>query len=167
MKLNRKLSQQSWLEVKHFVLDDSFGCEPPIWYCPLFPRLQSRLGAKASKNSHERSEFTSFFTSILTSITSFIYSFSIIARRKVKYIFSNSVLFRPLFSQSLTCKRIRLTVLNLPRNHFYIYCQLSVATFLKTKRMPTKPLTDIHGTPCHVDRILHRHTTKLNTQLDT
>jgi len=29
MKLNRELSQQSWLEVKHFVLDDSFGCEAP------------------------------------------------------------------------------------------------------------------------------------------
>jgi len=27
MKLNRELSQQSWLEVKHFVLDDSFRCE--------------------------------------------------------------------------------------------------------------------------------------------
>ena len=27
MKLNRELSQQSWLEVKHFVLDDSFGCK--------------------------------------------------------------------------------------------------------------------------------------------
>ena len=26
MKLNRELSQQSWLEVKHFVLDDSFRC---------------------------------------------------------------------------------------------------------------------------------------------
>ena len=27
MKLNRELRQQSWLEVKLFVLDDSFGCE--------------------------------------------------------------------------------------------------------------------------------------------
>ena len=27
MKLNRELRQQSWLEVKHFVLDDGFGCE--------------------------------------------------------------------------------------------------------------------------------------------
>lgn len=27
MKLNRELSQQSWLEVKHSVLDDSFGCK--------------------------------------------------------------------------------------------------------------------------------------------
>jgi len=26
MELNRKLSQRCWLEVKHFVLDDSFGC---------------------------------------------------------------------------------------------------------------------------------------------
>jgi len=29
MKLNRELIQQSWQEVKHFVLDDSFGCEEP------------------------------------------------------------------------------------------------------------------------------------------
>ena len=34
MKLNRKLRQRCWLEVKHFVLDDSFGCCLPIWYCP-------------------------------------------------------------------------------------------------------------------------------------
>ena len=27
MKLNRELSQLSWLEVKHCVLDDSFGSE--------------------------------------------------------------------------------------------------------------------------------------------
>ena len=27
MKLKRELSQQSWQEVKHFVLDNSFGCE--------------------------------------------------------------------------------------------------------------------------------------------
>ena len=27
MELNRELRQQSWLEVKHFVLDDSFGCD--------------------------------------------------------------------------------------------------------------------------------------------
>ena len=27
MELNRELSQQSWLGVKHCVLDDSFGCE--------------------------------------------------------------------------------------------------------------------------------------------
>ncbi len=27
MELNKELSQQSWLEVKHCVLDDSFGCE--------------------------------------------------------------------------------------------------------------------------------------------
>ena len=26
MKLNRKLRQRCWLEVKHFVLDDSLGC---------------------------------------------------------------------------------------------------------------------------------------------
>ena len=26
MELNREFSQQSWLEVKHFVLADSFGC---------------------------------------------------------------------------------------------------------------------------------------------
>ena len=53
MKLNRKLRQQSWLEVKHFVLDDSFGCEETIGIV-LF-------------NFHERSELTSTFTSILTS----------------------------------------------------------------------------------------------------
>jgi len=27
MELNRELSQTSWLGVKHFVQDDSFGCE--------------------------------------------------------------------------------------------------------------------------------------------
>ena len=34
MKLNRKLSQQSWQEVNHFVLDDCLGCCLPVWYCP-------------------------------------------------------------------------------------------------------------------------------------
>ena len=29
MKLNRKLRQRCWLEVKHFVLDDSLGCWQP------------------------------------------------------------------------------------------------------------------------------------------
>ena len=27
MELNRELSQLNWLEVKHFVLDDSFECQ--------------------------------------------------------------------------------------------------------------------------------------------
>ena len=31
MKLNRKLRQRCWLEVKHFVLDDILGC----WQLPL------------------------------------------------------------------------------------------------------------------------------------
>ena len=55
MELNRKLSQQSWLEVKHFVLDDSFGC------CMAYGIVHF--------NFHERSEFTSILTSILTSET--------------------------------------------------------------------------------------------------
>ena len=54
MKLNRELSQQSWLEVKHSVLDDSFGCENSYMVLSFF-------------NFHERSELTSTFTSILTS----------------------------------------------------------------------------------------------------
>ena len=34
MELNRKLRQCCWLEVTHFVLDDSFGCCQLLWYCP-------------------------------------------------------------------------------------------------------------------------------------
>ena len=30
MELNRELSQKSWLEVKHCMLDDSTGCQLPI-----------------------------------------------------------------------------------------------------------------------------------------
>ena len=46
MELNRELRQQSWLEVKHFVLDDSLGCEGIHLVMSFF-------------NSHERSELTS------------------------------------------------------------------------------------------------------------
>ena len=34
MKLKRELSLLRRQEVKHCVLDDSFGCCLPIWYCP-------------------------------------------------------------------------------------------------------------------------------------
>ncbi len=46
MKLNRKLRQRCWLEVKHFVLDDSLGSFTIVHF-----------------NFHECSEFTSIFTS--------------------------------------------------------------------------------------------------------
>ena len=52
MELNRKLSQQSWQEVKHLVLDDCLGC------CLICMVL-------SFYNFHERGEFTSIFTSIL------------------------------------------------------------------------------------------------------
>ena len=57
MELNRELSQQSWLEVKHFVLADSFGCEEihlvlsSLTSTSVALRaLTARLGAKASEN---------------------------------------------------------------------------------------------------------------------
>ena len=59
MELNRKLSQQSWQEVKHLVLDDCLGC------CLICMVL-------SFYNFHERGEFTSIFTSSLTSETSVI-----------------------------------------------------------------------------------------------
>ena len=39
MELNRKLRQRCWLEVKHFVLDDSFGCCLLLWYCPFITSM--------------------------------------------------------------------------------------------------------------------------------
>ncbi len=53
MKLNGKLSQRCWQEVKHCVLDDTMGCKSYV-LCVAY-------------NFHKRSEFTSFFTSSFTS----------------------------------------------------------------------------------------------------
>jgi len=39
MELNRELRQRCWLEVKHFVLDDSFGCCWLLWYCPFITSM--------------------------------------------------------------------------------------------------------------------------------
>ena len=50
MKLNREVSQLSWLEVKHFVLDYSFWMRGPLFGIVLF-------------NFRERSELTSILTS--------------------------------------------------------------------------------------------------------
>ena len=54
MKLNGKLSQRCWQEVKHCVLDDTMGMQKTIVLC-------------VAHNFHERSEFTSIFTSSFTS----------------------------------------------------------------------------------------------------
>ena len=34
MEQNRELRQQSWLEVMHYVQDDSLRKCMPLWYCP-------------------------------------------------------------------------------------------------------------------------------------
>ena len=57
MKLNRKLRQQSWLEVKRFAQDDSLWMLTTALLLSIF-------------NFHERSELTSILTSILTSESS-------------------------------------------------------------------------------------------------
>ena len=60
MKLNRKLRQRCWLEVKHFALDDSLG-EPPLNLPLKGETSPSPLGEGWGE------AFTSIFTSSFTS----------------------------------------------------------------------------------------------------
>ena len=43
MELKRELSQLRCLEVKHFVLDNSFGCRPRIWVLSLLTSMSVAL----------------------------------------------------------------------------------------------------------------------------
>ena len=65
MKLNRKLRQRCWLEVKHFVLDECLGRLTPF-----------RGKGIVHFNFHERSSLTPILTSILTTyLTPFLLPF--------------------------------------------------------------------------------------------
>jgi len=76
MKLNRELSQQSWQEVKHFVLDDSFGCEEPYL---VLSTLTPTSGALRDYNralvlEHPRINFHFYFHFNFRNFSPFLYN---------------------------------------------------------------------------------------------